>query len=439
MKMSEVGKICYECCEENGWNFENILFVYRKKALFYDRLPNITRSDIKDKALNYVKKNIRLNVFYDHILNKCDRRKAEELFNLLVPGFNDIESFYDFCYDLIENHYSKKNIIDFAVETGLSEKSIEDYARLSKDYDGYLTIDDNENKLSYFKDKYKSHFELIEYLLDAKDLDDIFEYMDNQKEKFDYDIIQKIVMVCFPKMNKGMFDAKIGNRLKAYDKYNTQRQDFNRLMGLKKDKIKYAIKMISKFINDKNNSPILFMQREELNKAEFNYLVAIVKNNNIKLYHQYQKSVELDNEQDLINYVKELIRIIQSGGKEFNLYNFCQISKLSLEDFYWTSLTYNKKNAISSSEHKIAWSIYRKYHNARVMSYNEIMNDKIEVNCERDKDGFPIPGTGHVVTTEEKQKIVDEMDSMMCNKYYNYVFDYLLKQEMQEKGFVKRK
>lgn len=54
-----------------------------------------------------------------------------------------------------------------------------------------------------------------------------------------------------------------------------------------------------------------------------------------------------------------------------------------------------------------------------------ILNSDVEVFCEKDKDGYSIPGTGRIITKEEKLYIIDflkQNNIPLSTKTYNLAF-----------------
>jgi len=92
---------------------------------------------------------------------------------------------------------------------------------------------------------------------------------------------------------------------------------------------------------------------------------------------------------------------------------------------------------------------YEKYRLERSWNYNnkktykltdldirEIFKTTHEVNLERDKDGMPIPGTGRVITNEEKKMIFDfiiDHNYPLTRNAYSYVLNAYLNDEIDLK------
>ena len=76
--------------------------------------------------------------------------------------------------------------------------------------------------------------------------------------------------------------------------------------------------------------------------------------------------------------------------------------------------------------HKVN-DFYRKYKNMELLTERYILSEKREVYCQLDDKGLPMAGTGHVVTKEEKMKII----AMIKNygyKLYGPIYSMYLKE-----------
>lgn len=67
-------------------------------------------------------------------------------------------------------------------------------------------------------------------------------------------------------------------------------------------------------------------------------------------------------------------------------------------------------------------SLMKKRTNGFISTMDDFMSQQIEVHCEKDINGIPIVGTGEQVTVEQKQQVVQLMESYhipFCNTLYN--------------------
>lgn len=442
MKRNEVEEICYNCCNEANWQNDKLLKIYNGMCYKYHELPKLYINDIIIRALAYARREKDIRKFFLLISIKCGKQKADDLFNRMFLRFSSIDDLCDSCYALYGMPFVHKRIMEFASLNGLSEQEVERFARLSKKYDGYLTIDkepSNINK-SPLKDRYPNYYKIIPKLENIKDIDDVIIFLDGN-DKFDMEIIKQMISLYYQDLYKNRIHEKVISRIRAYNNYVDKKNEYNSLNNLTKEDIDKANNVITSYVNGNYNSLLLFLSDNNINRQVFDFIVKAVKNNNFSLYKQFIEKYNREDEKITINSLREIVSGIMNGvdGRDFTLTDYCKISYFSLDSFYSSILAYNKKGVFTNEECYYVNKFYRRYRFNSILRYSEIMNNKVEINCERDQDGFPIPGTGYVITDEDKQKVLDEIDSYRCPYYYESVFKSLLKKHLMEKGKIKNK
>ena len=403
MKKTE---LYYEACVESKWDLEEIKKWYRRCAFAYG-LPKISSEEIRRQGLLFVKQNMYLDTFFNDIEKKYGYDKVNELFHALFASFKDLDEYYTYCYDVVQEYSSRTELFNIAVEQGISEKKVEYYARKSSKYDGWLNIDNDNHdaKCEYLKKKYPEYLSLIKFLLKENDFDKIIDYMGSVNYQFSENALRDYArIICHPGLTNEEIDEKICLKYHKYVVFNRKRQKLNERLAATDEEINYAISFLKNCLNKKYRFLVELLNGEGINKTEFKRILQIVKYNKPVLYSKYQSFME-ENDDTLIT-VKEVIQEI-SRNKDFQLIDFCKMYPFSLEDFNGIVVENYHKHKLTRFEVEIAFHFFNKYRSSRIVSENEIMRENIEMNCLRDKDGFPISGTGHVVTEEEKRKAID--------------------------------
>lgn len=193
-----------------------------------------------------------------------------------------------------------------------------------------------------------------------------------------------------------------------------------------------AQKVISEFINSDSKSKQAFLNENNLDTKTFDLYLTILFEKDQTLYNKYYDKME--NERDkryaiLSSKIKKMVDYIKNGI-EFN----DQKRDFDMIDYYL--LTSIKPDMLS----KIASEILNKEDiivlrrflgknkNLGNVGSNEvtrILNSDVEVFCEKDKDGYSIPGTGRIITKEEKLYIIDflkQNNIPLSTKTYNLAF-----------------
>lgn len=102
--------------------------------------------------------------------------------------------------------------------------------------------------------------------------------------------------------------------------------------------------------------------------------------------------------QKLVNGV-----LTDNGVRPFDLIdfymNFKKISTLAIPYLYGSFLSRRETTMITNFLAKTNYCSF--------INVEDFLNSKVEINCQKDQNGFPIKGTGTILKREELQEILD--------------------------------
>lgn len=201
-------------------------------------------------------------------------------------------------------------------------------------------------------------------------------------------------------------------------KMNIYKEYLNKQITVQKEKEKnellpIANNIVEKFINSNEIIPV-FCKNNNINKATFNKYLNLIKEKNPPLYNSYIKKIT-EIQKKWYSYKVKQIRQIISGlkngieingqTKKFDLIDYYSITKTSINEM----LQIAKDNVTQKD-----FDLFNKFakQNERntetnTKDINQIMNQKIIISYEKDKNNEPIPGTEVIVSNEDKQKVIN--------------------------------
>jgi hypothetical protein len=176
-----------------------------------------------------------------------------------------------------------------------------------------------------------------------------------------------------------------------------------------------AEKLVSKYIESTKSNVYDFIYTEGLTSDKFIRAVNIVKENNSKLYQEFKtKFGKHDLNKTMLHscaeYILEAcmngipeennrpIDLLDINNMEFSSEQLIGILKTG--SFSGKYLGKNKIKAINM--------VYNKKHSERKETLNimTVYSSVEEFNCKKDKQGFPTPGTGTVISNEDKDYLI---------------------------------
>ena len=213
-------------------------------------------------------------------------------------------------------------------------------------------------------------------------------------------------------------------------KYCTEQFQFKLELQKKaerKEFVPLAKEMILDFISDNNYTKESFCEKYGITMNEFDGYVDVIKKDEPTLYSSYtirnkeaqsQRYAVLNN--TITKIVDKIINGIEENGemRQFDLIDYYQMTSLSFD----AVLKIKKFNA---DEMRAFKRFVNKYRDVRALYIPKIMSEKTEIDCQKDKDGFAIIGTGRIVTEEEKRSIINYLKNKnipLTNHTYSIAF-----------------
>lgn len=440
-----VGKTSFDCLEQANWNKELALKLYQNAEISKKYYNHMAADEIVFIAIEYVKKEEYVNRFFDRIAKKYGMEKYNELFKIAFPEFDNINDFYDYCYNMFQKYYPSTKLVEVVNKLNISYKHIETYARLSKLYNGKLVIDDMRyaKRYAHLQEKYPEYIKMIQFIYNNDDIDLITEYIKEKNIRLTPNRLNECIALCYPNLSKEEQDEKIIRKYNLYLKYAAKEKRKNRMDNLSKYQIELAIRMVLDYIDGDYKDLDDFIMKKQLRKQQFTELLSIVKYYDNALYQKYieDKNNEKNlSEQIQIQEIKYIINLIADGidGRSFKLVDYYDLTTMPIDYFFGYANAYWKKKILSSNEYSVALKFWKKYGNKLTISEDMVMKEKMEINCIKDKDGFPIPNTGYVVTDEDKVKIL-EIIREKGYPLYNSIYSELLYDYLENSKNIKRK
>ena len=160
-----------------------------------------------------------------------------------------------------------------------------------------------------------------------------------------------------------------------------------------------------------------FCLSNDLEKDAFNDYITIIKKDDAVLYDTYQKKLMFQknmHNSELIGKIRYIAKMISAGvthdgnSRPFNILDYYLITNVSLE-----TVLENLSDTLTTKELTVLRRFYEKNIDIPLGEYGmkNILDEIIEINCQKDERGFPIPGTGRIISIEEKQLVIDYLNS----------------------------
>lgn len=200
------------------------------------------------------------------------------------------------------------------------------------------------------------------------------------------------------------------------------------------EKFSIAKNMVMYYIDVKKNSIDInretFCTDNNILPSQLSECIHLIKEKELSLYNQYlgaeqygiKQNTENEKHQiylliDQLNNGKEddgIIREYDSIDFEFDFNNnINHLSKITAELFKQKQISRSNLYLIKSFINKIGFiKISSYYYQPKYFNFNEkeiqdALNSYKEINCECDKNGYPIKGTGTIIAYEENKQVID--------------------------------
>lgn len=441
-------KEVFEYCVSVNWNID--------KMIVYAKNNNSTYTDIYKSALEYVK-SIGKESEYQKIFEDL-KQKYLKLRTLVINKPNPLllekgittyflwrnneekEAFLKYIYNLWENsNFTKK---DIALLLGISSNEkitkliymyAHDYLKMrDRDFEGVNELVVSKN---YKRNDHGSKvYDVLKSLLNLKDVNEIADKISSSGYTPDY--LRASIHDYLIKQEREHYDeysALLKNVFDLYYEYRSKqrkdKRDREKDEQLKKyyeEMIPRAIKLITLFIDSDCDSINEFIEKNMIvdneilnNKKTFHECLEIVKKYDVPLYEKYKIKTESNRSQNYIlltNSIKKIISLIKNGCDEngiirpFDVIDYFQILNLSFETTRKIAIDMVNRKMLDNSDYVLFVRFIKSNQDADYTKQNvikAIMQERQEINCEKNSLGRPIPGTGEIISDETKMKLIE--------------------------------
>lgn len=402
----DIGKESFNIVSEAGWRLKDLYPVLVSSKYYKLGLNTLTYEEIFIEAFRFAKKNEYLDKILSRIIRKNENGKelALRVFYAVFPEFRSLNDLYDYCYDLSCSDDLKNEAANF----GMNVSMISYYADESKKKKKQRRLD-NIKKQNELREKEPVYCRVVDFLLRTRDEEKIVKFMAEINEKIDFKKLYSIACVLYIDYDFSSINQTLRNRLGIYRSYLAKTNYIKRSFGV-----------IEKYIDSSLNIQDFCIQ-EKIPAGTFKYLIGCVHHYNPSLYHRYKLKKLHVNEADSV--MKKIVKYINEGidNKEFTIVDYFKMTNRSVNSFFMMIKPYLQDN-----EYDAVLKFYTRYRNIVECSVNDVLKEKIEINCLLDENGMPIANTGYIVTDEDKRKILSQIQNDGLPIYqpiYKYYLD----------------
>lgn len=182
-----------------------------------------------------------------------------------------------------------------------------------------------------------------------------------------------------------------------------------------KDIVSEIRNIIILFINSANKSKAEFCVENGIDIRTFESYIKILNKYDNELYDKYIEKIEIDKRKRyyvILNTIKNISKLIENGilnkngeMRKFDLLDYYLITKLSFDELIDLSQEVLNKDELKKI--RVFVNINRGFTHTNAKYINELLNSNLEVGFQKDENGYPIDGTGRIITKDEKQLILD--------------------------------
>ena len=259
------------------------------------------------------------------------------------------------------------------------------------------------------KEEVKTPQETLEEIIKAKDFKEVVYIFDNSI----VNVTTLINLVLEAEKNNTLEKTLLESvleKLKFYNEYQIKKLEYDRKYGVI-DMVEYDTKEAKRFVNEYLESKLSlekFLENSNITMKVWEYYVNLIKLEDTELYRKYEASCGLIKVADTILYYLE--NGIEEDGvmRKFNVLDYFMLTSLSFEELYEQEI----KGKYNKHEIYIFRSFFSRPLTERTIRY--FYEDKLIVNVEFGEDNMPIIGSGHVVTNEEKEEIINFLREHNC-------------------------
>lgn len=296
-----------------------------------------------------------------------------------------------------------------------SKELLQRTSKYRKTIDELIKIDKPEDVISFLKENDKTPFFISALKLRV----------------FDYIILNTEGLT---KKEKDDLEKKILDKINLYATHvnkakqkNKEQQEQKHILEL----LPNAQTTILDFVHS-NMTIKEYCQTHTVSEQDFKLYVSLIKTYDSTTHSLYISQVEINqkrfffqmtnNIKYILPYIKHGIKISNTTTRPFDILDYYLLMNLPIKDTE-RYINYMKEKAmIENNDYRDLKRFFSQNKNQSNLDIKQIMNAKIEVDAQKDKNGYPIAGSGRVINNSEKQKIIDYLKNNnipLTTKLYN--------------------
>lgn len=418
------------------------------KTIDFSKELNIPCRDLRQYAIDYYDTKENTDFHKQNELDMMVWQKEIQIsllailhlkeIHLLTNNMPEFVSKYEkFAKYLYEEIIRRKGLIgSLSKYVGLD---ISDILFIAEEYAKQHDLPTLKRGVGYKQSLSKCNFVLDE-LLKTNDLSKIVDIID--ESGIDISYIKKGIYN-YILVNNGIYIAELEKNLKDKcdmycnykNKINKENRDKIKDIQTKKyidDNLKVATNVVTDFIVSEIKVIGDYCKEKNIDLADFKTYVELVKEYNIELYQKYREKVDSIQKQRfaiIANEIRRLVQDIKLGINENNINRpFDLIDYFFNYKFSFQSIDELAKTTLDKKDYSILKrfiSTNKNYENANSHDIDAIMKETVELNCAKTKEGYPIPGTGEIVSNQKKQMLIDYLKTNhipVNRRTYNLIF-----------------
>ena len=165
--------------------------------------------------------------------------------------------------------------------------------------------------------------------------------------------------------------------------------------------------MIHIITYDSATHSLYISQIETYDSATHSLYISQIETNQKRFFFQMTNNIKR-----ILPYIKNGIKINNAITRPFDILDYYLLMKLPIKDTERCINYMKEKDMIANNDYRDLKCFFSQNKNQSNLDIKQVMNVKIEIDTLKDKNGYPIAGSGRVINNDEKQKIIDYL---MCN------------------------
>lgn len=427
---NEFLKKCYIICQNAEWDKDSISKEAMNVNMTYDELVEYAREYVDNGFIGW----------YDDLsdnskktFNQSAYTNLMKKYSKIIPNFNGtMHEVEKYCYEeSFKLNFDDVKMRQLADKLGLIFdsllKKVRSYAKSINTIDMVeekLKISREEkNRREYLKNN-PELVNLIKDLLAENDPQRIIKICEDSLVDVNSALLRRITY-CVGLLYPNDYENKlsiINRKTKIYRDY-ANNQSKNRFSSnikeerarLLKELLPYAQKYVAMFIESDCETVRTFCNLYGVPFDIFGRLIETLQYHDQDLYQGYISKMNGDNTFKyslIVEKVKMMVPQIKNGisGRNFDIIDYYSYTRVPLDDVIRII-----KDKLMPEETRIFRRFTGKYSNLKELNENNInyiLNEITEVDCDRNKDGDVIKGTGRIITREEKIKIMNYIKNL---------------------------